>query len=100
MSDPSAPVVNTKGRVGIVEGGLSGIVMIDATSWCTYVGGGSNSTVAIGAGTGPIMGKGVMCSSWRAVGDIRGYKVVEGGGSTCSGPGKEACELQDIIKDT
>ena len=101
MSKISAPVGKTTVRGdGIVDRGLSWIVMIVATAWCKYVGGARNSTVAIAGSMGPILSKGAMCLSSKAVGDIRGDKVVDYSGSTRSGLGKEAYELQDIIIDT
>ena len=78
---------------GIVEGEIS----IGTSSVGEASSGGA--WVPIVAAIGPTIGKGAMCSSSTEISAVGIDKFAELDGSTRSGMSKEACELQDIIKD-
>ena len=82
---------------------MSRILMIGGTPLVAVgsksEGGARYNIVATNAVVGPKLGKGLIRSSSTKVGGVRGCKVAYVSGSTCSKTGKEACELQRIIKE-
>ena len=78
-----------------------GIVKGEISICTSSVGEGSSggAWVPIVAAIGPTIGKGAMCSSSTEISAVGIDKFAELDGSTRFGMSKEACELQDIIKD-